>query len=82
MTLLGDEQEVIPLDIRPEWYALIRRCQSLSNTGGIAILSMHVLVDEQGNPMMWLPPKCQRIEPTKRARDILKELLERDGFGV
>jgi hypothetical protein len=48
--------------------------QSVSKTGGLALVSITVLVDAEGNPRLWREPSCKKIEPRKAAENIL-ELL-------
>lgn len=65
---------VKPLDIKHSWYNVIRRLQSVSKTGGLAIVSIIVLVDQDGEPKLWLEPQCRKIEPKKSTDDILQLL--------
>jgi len=61
-----------PLDIKQGWYNVIRRLQSVSKTGGLAIVSIVVLVDQDGMPRLWLEPECKKIEPKKSSEEILQ----------
>jgi hypothetical protein len=63
-----------PQDIKPPWLNVVRRLQSVSKTGGLALVSITVLVDSDGVPKLWLEPKCERIEPRKRSREIIEML--------
>lgn len=57
-------------DIRPDWeeYAkellnVIRRLQSASRTGGCAILTLRMAVNEDGKPLCWASPEVVKLEP-------------------
>jgi hypothetical protein len=63
-----------PLDIKPGWMNVVRRLQSISHTGGLAIVSIVVLVDQDGCPRLWLEPQCKKIEPKKSTEEILQLL--------
>ena len=63
-----------PEDLKPPWLNVARRMQSVAKTGGLALVSITVLVDMDGVPKLWLEPKCEKIEPRKRSKEIL-ELL-------
>ena len=71
-----------PLDIKKPWLSVARRLQSISMTKGWALISITILVDEEGCPKMWLSPTCKKIEPKLSASGILKMLtdeLEKEG---
>jgi hypothetical protein len=64
-----------PLDIRPAWYNPIRRLQSVAcKTQGYAIVSMRIVIDEYGDPVLWTDPQMTKIEP-KGDRETLLRLL-------
>ena len=65
-----------PEDIKKPWLSVARRLQSVSKTGGLALVSIIVLVDQDGNPRLWLEPRCQKVEPKRSTGDILKLLTE------
>jgi hypothetical protein len=67
-----------PLDIKTPWLSVVRRLQSIARTGGMALVSITVLVDQEGVPRFWLEPTCRKIEPRKSADEILT-ILSRDG---
>lgn len=71
-----------PEDIRPAWYNVVRRMQSVArNNQGLAIVQMTVLVNADGNPILWREPDFIKFEPRhseafeKLMRD---EILEPD----
>ena len=61
-------------DIKPQWLNVTRRLQSVSKTDGWAIVTINVLVDNDGCPRMWLSPTCKKIEPKLSASAILAML--------
>jgi hypothetical protein len=65
-----------PQNIQPAWYSLISRLQSVSKSGGIAILHITVMVDPDGTPILWTEPQRVLIEPKSRANAIMQMLKE------
>jgi len=68
----------LPPDIRPEWLSVVRRLQSVAtdHNQGLAVLSIHVLVDSTGRPQAWTEPACKLLEPKGRASKLLELLTE------
>jgi len=69
---------VYPKDLKACWYDVVRRMQSVSRTDGMAIVSISVLVDQDGCPRFWIEPSCRKIEPRRSADEILR-LFEEQG---
>lgn len=42
---------------------------------GVCIVTIHIVVDADGNPIVWTVPNSVRIEPTSSAKEILLNLL-------
>lgn len=72
-------QAVLPSDIKRPWLNVIRRLQSVARqeNQGYAILSITVLVDQDGCPVVWTEPSRKRLEP-KSNEEILRLLSEND----
>jgi hypothetical protein len=63
-------------DIKPKWLNLIRRLQSMArNQSGVACISLTVLVDADGNPLIWETPDITTFEPKIEAERVLATLL-------
>lgn len=43
---------------------------------GVAIVTAHILLDADGNPLVWVVPDGKRIEPTRDAADVITKLVE------
>lgn len=69
-----------PQDIKIPWLNVARRFQSVARTGGLALITMTVLVDQDGLPRLWLEPDCRKIEPKKSAEEIIELLTRKPGF--
>jgi hypothetical protein len=69
-----------PQDIKVPWLNVARRFQSVARTGGLALITMTVLVDQDGLPRLWLEPDCRKIEPRRSAEEIIKMLTSKPGF--
>lgn len=69
-----------PDDIRPQWFNVIRRLQSVARDGnqGLAVLNMRVLVDEDGTPVTWTEPKRTLLEPKRMSEHVLELLTDTD----
>ena len=65
----------IPEDIRSEWLNVARRLQSKARGGhgGFLLLKIDILVDLEGNPIIWSKPDCILMEPT-RMGELLQSL--------
>ena len=66
------------MNIPPEWASVVLRLMSeaqetLSNnkSDGIAILSIHIVVDSSNRPLFWVVPDGKRVEPSKNAKETL-----------
>jgi hypothetical protein len=65
----------LPRDIQLPWLNVTRRLQSASRVSdGLALISITVLVDENGTPRLWLEPEVRLIEPKRSAEEIMKML--------
>jgi hypothetical protein len=67
-----------PEDIRPQWFNVIRRLQSVAreNNQGLAVLDIRVLVDQEGTPITWTEPKRTLLEPKRMSEHVLELLTE------
>jgi hypothetical protein len=43
---------------------------------GVAIITVHVLMDAIGTPLAWVVSDGKRIEPSKDALDVIRQLVE------
>lgn len=75
----------MPTDRDKRWEAVLSRIkqesrETLENNkrDGVCIVTMHIVVDADGNPIVWTVPNSVRIEPTRSAKEILLSLLSSD----
>jgi len=55
-----------PQHLRPAWQKVAARMQSEARkTQGYAVVSIQILVNADGNPIMWFEPIMRRIEPRR-----------------
>lgn len=54
---------VIPNDVKPEWLSVVRRLQSVGTSRGYSVLTIRVLVNAQGVPVLWMEPEQKKLEP-------------------
>jgi len=72
----------ISLDIKPGWLNVARRLQSVSRKqAGYAVVSIRVLVNADGEPLLWNDPTVTRLEPLRAAEQFLSDLLTKVGRG-
>jgi len=68
-------------DIHHNWLNVIRRIQSCSRSKNVvncAIVSVNVVINERGEPIIWAEPKVTLIEPMQensKLIDLLTEVL-------
>lgn len=67
-----------PEDVRPQWFNVIRRMQSVArkDNQGLAVLNVRVLVDENGTPIIWTEPSVTLLEPKRLSEHVLELLTE------
>ncbi len=67
-----------PDDIRPQWFNVIRRLQSVAreDNQGLAILAIRVMVDQDGTPVIWTEPERILLEPKRLSEHALELLTE------
>lgn len=65
-----------PLHIRPTWQRVAARLQSVARTNGYAVIILRVIVNADGNPVVWPSPTVVKLEPTPKGTcDAVAELL-------
>jgi len=71
------EGKAWPEDVRPQWFNVIRRLQSVAreNNQGLAVMKIAVLVDADGTPVAWTQPIKKLLEPKRAAEQVLEMLL-------
>ena len=63
------------MDIRPKWLKIARRLQSaVAKSNGVAIVSLTIVVDKDGDPSYWPSPAVTLIEPRSESDQILEAL--------
>lgn len=61
--------------IRSAWLPFLSRLQSVAGKQrGHAIIRMIVIVDSEGNPVIWSEPKMTKLEPVSRTSDFLEQM--------
>lgn len=59
------------------WLCVARRMQSVARTRGHAIVCIKVIVDHEGEPVVWAEPEVTRVEPSEQSlRGLLTALTE------
>ena len=64
-------------DIKPQWLNVVRRLQSACyGNQGLAVLSIRVLVDAEGEPICWTAPARVKLEPKSTGLDTVLLLAD------
>jgi len=68
----------LPENIKPVWWnGLTQRLQQAAcSQNGYAIIRISVMVDKDGNPVLWNEPIVTRIEPKGRSSAFLAAILK------
>ncbi len=67
-----------PQDIKPQWLNIARRMQSCGRKqAGEAIVKILIVVDANGNPILWVEPKITKLEPQRTTA--IREMTEKYG---
>jgi hypothetical protein len=65
------------MDIKPQWLNVARRlqqCSACCGNSGVAIVSTHIIIDNNGLPVGMTEPDIVKIDP-KKSKDVLINLL-------
>ena len=68
--------ESLKLRLIDETKRTARRTLENNRSSGMAIITVHMLVDFSGTPLAWVVPEGKRIEPSKNAASLLRTLIE------
>lgn len=75
MTMNNTQKRLRPYwlteDVERDWLNVLRRLQSVAKTEGFAVITISVLVDRDGRPKAWSEPRLSKIEPSRRADEII-----------
>ena len=52
-------------------------CKLRNNTDGVAIVTVKIVMDARGEPINWLEPYAERVEPSNKS-DLLQRLCNGD----
>jgi hypothetical protein len=70
-----------PEDIRPKWLNAARRLQSLAKPPahmedcGYSVMVFRVLLDDQGDPVLWEKPVRVQLEPKSACKNLLSNVM-------
>ena len=60
------------------WESVIRKLGQASVAGSLSLLSISILVDGEGRPIIWTQPTCRKFEPRNSAQAIKEMVEEKD----
>lgn len=60
-----------------DWTPLVKRLSKLAQTGGYSVITIHILTNETGKPVIWSEPNRARVEPKAGAAQIFEMWQER-----
>lgn len=63
-----------PLDISKKWMNIVRRLRSAARgQRGVAFIKVIVMVDSNGEPLMWTDPRMTLMEPKFAAEEVMRK---------
>lgn len=63
-----------PLDISKKWMNIVRRLRSAARgQRGVAFIKVIVMVDSNGEPLIWTDPRMTLLEPKLSAEDVMRK---------
>lgn len=67
-----------PADIRPDWFRLIRRLQSVAriDNGYYSVLKVTIVVDPDGTPRIWGTPRYIGLENTSSIEELFGKMID------
>lgn len=45
------------------WHKLIRRLEQVGRNGTYSVITVSILMNECGQPVLWREPSCSKVEP-------------------
>ena len=62
------------IDLKPGWINLGKRCQSAARRehGGYTVMTIIVMVDQDGAPLIWVLDKISKLEPKSKCHVLLE----------
>ena len=62
--------------IKKGWGAYVQKLQQIAvRQNGYAIIHSRLLVDDNGEPVFWMEPRMERIEPMRGSKEFLSQVL-------
>lgn len=67
------------MTIEQKWYPLVLRLQSIGRKlrSGFTIVKVTIVVNEHGEPVFWLKPKAETLEPNVKGTEYFETLLKK-----
>jgi len=68
----------VPDSISPNWIKMVLRLQQIAKTTHVnshKLMKASMIVDGDGNLMLWFEPDCARINPNEGAKEWINKLL-------
>lgn len=56
------------------WEQVIRRLEGSAAVGSLSLLTVSILIDGDGRPILWTQPACRRFEPHNSAQ-VIREMV-------
>ena len=58
------------------WGALVNRLEHFGRDGSNSVITVHILTDETGCPILWTDPERARFEPRAGVAQVLESLVK------
>ena len=57
------------------WGPLINRLEHFGRDGSDSVITIHILTDKHGRPVLWTDPERARFEPRAGVAQVLEKIL-------
>ena len=61
------------------WGALVKRLDNFGRDGSNSVITVHILTDETGRPLLWTDPERARFEPRSGVAQVLELVMNNRG---
>ena len=61
--------------ISQQWKNVILRVQQLSGKNSHNLATITLLLDENGEPLLWIEPQIKKLEPFNAVKELLVQMM-------
>ena len=61
------------------WGPLVNRLEHFGRDGSDSVITVHILTDKLGRPVLWTDPERARFEPRAGVAQVLEKMMNNGG---